>query len=204
MGRTTPGTVRPGGRTARTRERVCAATLEELARHGYTGLTVEGVAERAGVHRTTVYRRWGGPEGLVVDALALTGEDSWAPPDTGSLAGDLRGIAREVVDVYGDPVTGAAPRAFVTATFHSERAREAMQALLVQRYERCEAAVARAVARGELAAGVDAGALVRAVTAPLYLRLFLTGEPVDRALADAAVAAALAAAASGAFGPAAA
>jgi AcrR family transcriptional regulator len=194
-----PGSARPGGRTARTRAAVCAATLEELAAHGYTGLTVENVAERAGVHRTTVYRRWGGPDGLVVDALALTSEDSWAPPDTGSLAGDLRGLAFEVVDVFGDPVAGAAPRAFMTAAFHSERAGAAMRELLAQRHQRSEVAVARAVDRGELPADTDAAALLRAVTAPLYSRLILAGERADRAVAEQSVAAALAAAAGGAF-----
>src|SRR5690242_201393 len=85
-------TVRPGGRTARVATAVRDATLAELTEHGYAGLTVENVAERSGVHKTTIYRRWGGVDGLIVNALDLAAQDSWAPPDTGTLEGDLTGF----------------------------------------------------------------------------------------------------------------
>ncbi|MDT9683792.1 TetR/AcrR family transcriptional regulator C-terminal ligand-binding domain-containing protein [Streptomyces sp. TRM76323] len=194
-----PGTRRPGGRTARTRAAVRDAVLTGLTEHGYPGLTVEYVAERSGVHKTTLYRRWGGVEGLVADALDLAGEDGWAPPDTGTLEGDLRALAREVRDSFADPAAAAAPTAFVAAAFQSERAADALRAFYAERFARCEAVVERAVARGEAPAGTDAGAVVRAVSAPLFLRLFVTREPVDAALADQAAAAAVAAVRAGAF-----
>src|SRR5207248_10505689 len=53
-----PGTLRPGGRTARTRAAVFEATLAELALRGYADLSLDGVAARSGVHKTTIYRRW--------------------------------------------------------------------------------------------------------------------------------------------------
>lgn len=194
-----PGTRRPGGRTARTRAAVRDAVLTGLTEHGYPGLTVEYVAERSGVHKTTLYRRWGGVEGLVADALDLAGEDGWAPPDTGTLEGDLRALAREVRDSFADPAAAAAPTAFVAAAFQSERAADALRAFYAERFARCEAVVERAVARGEAPAGTDAGAVVRAVSAPLFLRLFVTREPVDAALADQVAAAAVAAVRAGAF-----
>ena len=72
-----PGSRRPGGRTARTRTAVRDAVLTGLAEHGYPALTVEYVAEHSGVHKTTLYRRWGGVEGMVADAVdaALAGAD---------------------------------------------------------------------------------------------------------------------------------
>ncbi|MFC7715781.1 TetR/AcrR family transcriptional regulator [Nonomuraea recticatena] len=63
------------------------ATLAELAEHGYQGLTVENVAARSGVHKTTVYRRWTGVEGLIADALELAAEEPWPVPDTGTIEG---------------------------------------------------------------------------------------------------------------------
>ncbi|MEV4944699.1 TetR/AcrR family transcriptional regulator [Streptomyces sp. NPDC053755] len=194
-----PGSRRPGGRTARTRAAVRDAVLTGLAEHGYPALTVEYVAEHSGVHKTTLYRRWGGLEGLVADALDLAGEDAWAPPDTGSLDGDLRALAREVADSFADPATAAAPTAFVAAAFQSERAADALRAFYAERFGRCEVVVDRAVSRGEAPAGTDAGAVVRSVSAPLFLRLFVTREPVDRALADQAARAALTAVTAGAF-----
>ncbi|MEU5471078.1 TetR/AcrR family transcriptional regulator [Streptomyces lydicus] len=199
----TPGTRRPGGRTARTRAAVRDAVLAGLTEHGYPGLTVEYVAEHSGVHKTTLYRRWKDVEGLVVDALDLAGEDSWLPPDTGSLEGDLRALAQEVVASFTDPAVAASGSAMIAAGFQSERAAAALRAYYVERFARCEPFVERALQRGELPApatgGVDAGALVRAVSAPLFFRLFITREPIDDALAGQAVAAALAAARAGVF-----
>ncbi|MFB9391126.1 TetR/AcrR family transcriptional regulator C-terminal ligand-binding domain-containing protein [Streptomyces coeruleoprunus] len=194
-----PGTRRPGGRTARTRAAVRDAVLTGLAEHGYPGLTVEYVAEHSGVHKTTLYRRWGGVEGLVADALDLAGEDTWSPPDTGSLEGDLRALAREVCDAFADAADAAAPTAFIAAAFQSDRAADALRAFYAERFSRCEAVVARAVARGEAPADTDAGAVVRAVSAPLFLRLFVTREPIGTALADQSATAVLAAVRAGAF-----
>lgn len=196
-----PGSRRPGGRTARTRAAVRDAVLTGLAEHGYPALTVEYVAERSGVHKTTLYRRWGGVEGMVADALALAGEDAWAAPDTGSLAGDLRALALEVTDAFADPAQAAAPTAFVGAAFQSERAAESLRDFYTERFRRCEPVVDRAVARGEAPAGTDPGAVVRAVSAPLFLRLFVTREPVDARAADEAARTVLAAVEAGAFVP---
>ncbi|MFF0627743.1 TetR/AcrR family transcriptional regulator C-terminal ligand-binding domain-containing protein [Streptomyces sp. NPDC004296] len=199
----TPGAQRPGGRTARTRAAVRDAVLTGLTELGYPGLTVEYVAEHSGVHKTTLYRRWGDVEGLLADALDLAGEDSWLPPDTGSLEGDLRALAHEVVASFAEPAAAASGSAMIAAGFQSERAAVALRAYYAERFARCGALVERAVHRGELPAdpdaAVDAGALVRAVSAPLFFRLFITREPIDEALADQAAAATLAAARAGAF-----
>ncbi len=194
-----PGTRRPGGRTARTRAAVRDAVLSGLADHGYPGLTVEYVADHSGVHKTTLYRRWGGLEGMVADALDLAGEDTWTPPDTGSLEGDLRALAREVVDSFSDEASAAAPTAFIAAAFQSERAAQALHSFYAERFSRCEAVVKRAVERGEATADTDAAALVRAVSAPLLFRVFITREPIDTALADQSAAAAFAATRAGVF-----
>ncbi|WP_063735894.1 TetR/AcrR family transcriptional regulator [Streptomyces sp. RTd22] len=198
----TPGTVRPGGRTARTRAAVRDAVLTGLAEHGYPGLTVEYVAEHSGVHKTTVYRRWGSVEGLVADALQLAGEDSWTPPDTGSLEGDLRTLAREVTETFGDAPAAAAPTAFVAAAFQSRRAAEALHDFYAERFARCESVVTRAVERGEAPVGTDAAAVVRAVSAPLFFRVLITREPIGTPLADQSAAAVAAAVRAGAYLPA--
>src|SRR5690242_17540761 len=83
---------RPGGRTARIRAQVLDAVLAELGEHGYDGLTMDAVAARADVHRTTVYRRWGDVGGLLADVLDAAGDDDWQPPDTGSLEADLAAL----------------------------------------------------------------------------------------------------------------
>jgi AcrR family transcriptional regulator len=68
---------------------VLDAALDLLAEHGYAGLTMEAVAARAGVAKTTVYRRWAGKDEVLIDALNLVkGGSSELPGD--SVAGDLK------------------------------------------------------------------------------------------------------------------
>jgi AcrR family transcriptional regulator len=180
---------RPGGRTARNRAAVRDATNAELAEHGYAGLTVEAVAARSGVHRTTVYRRWGGVDGLIVDALALADEDDWQPPDTGSLDVDLRELAREVLATFADPATAAAPTAFVAAAFQSPRTATALHDFYAERHRRSAVLVTRAIVRGEVPEGTDAVAVVTAAVAPIYYRVLLAGEAPTAELADQSAAA---------------
>jgi AcrR family transcriptional regulator len=197
--RPVPGTVRPGGRSARVRAAVVDAVLAELTAGGYDGLTVEAVAARSGVHKATLYRRWGGVDGLVAEALARSAELPWAIPDTGSLAGDLRGVTREVLVGFTDPASGTTATALITAALRSTRGARALADFFASRLAEAATVVTRAVDRGELSTRVDAMEVVRTATAPLYYRLFLTGEPVDEAAADRAAAAAETAARAGAF-----
>ncbi len=192
-------TSRPGGRTARNRAAVRDATNAELAERGYAGLTVEAVAVRAGVHKTTLYRRWGGVEGLIVDALALADEDDWQPPDTGSFDRDLLELTREVLATFADPTTAAAPTAFVAAAFQSPRAAAALHHFYTERHRRSTVVVTRAVARGEVPAGTDAVAVVTAAVAPVYYRVLLTGEPPAVELAERSAAAVAHAARAGVY-----
>ncbi|MFI7610690.1 TetR/AcrR family transcriptional regulator [Nonomuraea terrae] len=188
---------RPGGRSARVRDAVRQATLAELAEHGYTGLTVENVAERSGVHKTTVYRRWGGVEGLISDALELAGEEPWPIPDTGSIEGDLRGIVRLVRNGFDDPELGPVSSAFVAAAIQDPAAARALHDFFAARHEQSAEVVRRAIERGELPDVVDPSEVIRVAVAPVYYRLFVAHEPVSEHDADRAVAAALAAARAG-------
>ncbi|WP_329085834.1 TetR/AcrR family transcriptional regulator [Streptosporangium sp. NBC_01469] len=198
---TRSGTVRPGGRTARVREVVREATLAELAEKGYDRMTVEGVALRSGVHKTTVYRRWGSVEGLAADALDLAGAEPWPVPDTGTIEGDLRELTRLVLAGFADPETGPVSTAFIRASARDPVVAKALHAFFAARHEQSAVLVTRAVERGELPEDVDAADLVRTAVAPLYYRLFVSGEPVDEKVADRAAAAALAAARAGVFRP---
>jgi len=96
---TTPrvGEQRPGGRAARVRADVLQAAAELLTEVGYDNMSVEDVATRAGVHKTTVYRRWPTKAALTADAAALHSADAVPIPDTGTVVGDLKVLAREVV-----------------------------------------------------------------------------------------------------------
>jgi AcrR family transcriptional regulator len=177
---------RPGGRTERTRIAVLQATLDELAERGYAALTVEAVADRAGIHKTTLYRRWRNAEGLVAAALLLGTEQEWQAPDTGTLEGDLASLTNELVHWFADPAVSALPTASVSAAFQSEQAADALRTFYADRHERCAGIVGRAIARGEAPSGTDPIEVVRAACAPIFYRLFISRELVTTAVAIAA------------------
>ncbi|MFD7153130.1 TetR/AcrR family transcriptional regulator [Kribbella sp. NPDC059898] len=173
---------RPGGRTARVRSEVLAAVEAELAEHGYDGLTIDAVAVRSGVHRTTLYRRWKTVPGLLVDLLEAGADDAWEPADTGSLEGDLIAVNREVHAALtaGPSVT----QAVIAASFRTPEAAEALTRFWDDRYARTALLVARAVDRGELPRTVDAHQVLLTATGPVYHQLVLLRQPMSRAQAD--------------------
>jgi AcrR family transcriptional regulator len=193
------GSVRPGGRTARTRAGVLAATLNELARTGYDRLTLDTVAAHAGVHKTTVYRRWSTKELLVADALQTLAESRVDIPDTGDFDRDLRLLARSVVDTITTPEGAGTVRAMVSGAQHSEVVRGIVVAFWADRTEQAGLIVRRALDRGELPQGTCPRLVIRHLGAPLYHQLLVTLDPLTTASADFAAAAAAAAAHAGAF-----
>ncbi|WP_121745325.1 TetR/AcrR family transcriptional regulator [Streptomyces sp. E2N166] len=194
-----PGTVRPGGRTARVRSAVLRAAGDALAEHGLAGLDLADVARRAEVGRTTVYRRWGTPANLVADLLTDMAEQSLPRTETGTLLGDLRANARLVRRTLADPRQGALFRAMIAAATCDEQAAAALHRFYDVRVTEWEPCARQAVERGELPEGTDTREVVRAVSAPLYYRLLTTDEPLDEATADRAAEAAAAAARAGVF-----
>lgn len=189
---------RPGGRTARVRAQVLDAVRAELAERGHEGLTMEGVATRAGVHRATVYRRWRDVGGLLVDVIDAAGELDWQPPDTGSLRGDLTALNQEIQESL--VLQPSFALALMAASFHSEQAALAQTRLWQDRYAQCEILVERAIGRGELPAGpTDARSLLVAATAPVYHQLVLMRADPDPRLPERAARVAVLAAAAGAF-----
>jgi AcrR family transcriptional regulator len=188
---------RPGGRTARVRADVHAALEQELAANGYDNLTIEAVAAASGVHRTTIYRRWGSVAGLLVDLLAAGADDSWEPADTGSLESDLIRLNREVRDAFVQQPSLTA--AVVAASFRTAEAADALTGFWQDRYARSAIVVTRAIDRGEIPPETDAQRLLMASTAPVYHQLVLLRQPMTRAASDRAAKDAAAAAKAGIY-----
>jgi AcrR family transcriptional regulator len=190
----------PVGRGAKVRTAVHAAMLAELVEKGYAALTVEGVAQRAGVHKTTVYRRWKDLEALLVDALSEHIAVDVPIPDSGSIEGDLRALARALVTSYTSATGQAAVlAAMFTGAAHLPEVVVARRLVFEERFRLAGPVVTRAVERGELPAGTDPAELLKTLIAPIYFRLLMTGEPVDETTADQAVRITLAAARAGAL-----
>ncbi|MES5819521.1 TetR/AcrR family transcriptional regulator [Streptomyces sp. RG80] len=194
-----PGTLRPGGRTARVRAAVLRAAGDVLAERGFAHLDLADVARRAEVGKTTVYRRWGSVTGLVADLLADMAEQSLPREETGSALGDLTANARLVQRTLADPRQGALFRAVIAAATCDDRTAEALRRFYDIRVAEWAPCVQLGVERGELPPGTDPAEVIRAVSAPLYYALLTTGTPPAPEAADRAARAAFTAAAAGAY-----
>lgn len=161
-----PGTVRPGGRTARVRAAVLRAAGDVLAEQGFDRLDLAEVARRAEVGKTTVYRRWGTVTALVADLLADMAEQSLPRTRTGSVRDDLRANALLVQRTLADPRQGALFRAVIAAAACDPRTAEALRHFYAVRVAEWAPCVSEGVARGELPPGTDPATVVRAVSAP--------------------------------------
>jgi AcrR family transcriptional regulator len=178
------GARRPGGRSARIRDAVLAATAEVLAEAGYDGLSIEAVAARAGVHKTTVYRRWPTKAELIAETTRERSQQYVPVPDTGSLAGDLTALARAVVGNIGSEIGTNMTRTLVAASSTSREVAEVTAAFWAERLDLTAGIIDRAIERGELPARSDAHLILETLIGPLYVRLLLTGEPIDASFAD--------------------
>ncbi|NKQ51373.1 TetR/AcrR family transcriptional regulator [Amycolatopsis sp. K13G38] len=194
-----PGTVRPGGRTARVRAAVLEAAGDVLAEQGFAHLDLAEVARRAEVGKTTLYRRWGTVTALVTDLLEDMAEQSVPRTETGALLGDLTANARLVRRTLTDARQGPLFKAVIAAATCDERTAAALRRFYEVRIEEWEPCARQAVERGEIPAGTDTREVIRAVSAPLYYRFLLDGGLLDDEAAVRAAGAACAAAKAGAF-----
>jgi AcrR family transcriptional regulator len=175
---------RPGGRSARVLAAVQAATLDELAAAGYADLTIEAVAERAGVHRTTIYRRWPDKRSLVLAALLDYANDQLSIPDTADLRCDLHLLGQAIDSDLSRPQAHALLYTLVADRPGSSELSDVRTQLWADRLHQAEAIPRRAVERGELPAGTDPAAVIDMLVGPIYLRRFIQGRPMTAAEID--------------------
>ncbi|NEY33783.1 TetR family transcriptional regulator [Streptomyces sp. PRKS01-65] len=166
-------------RGERMRQAVLAATVELLSSQGLAGATVAAVARSAGVHETSVYRRWKTRENLILDALTTELDSALPIPDTGRVREDLLGFFTTLARLLGTAQGRALLRLSVERDDTLDDRRGPYWS---DRLERAGVMVRRGVERGELAADADPGLLIEAVSGPLFVRVLLSGAPLDEAL----------------------
>jgi len=179
----------PAGRPRDPRidEDVLDAVVEALREDGWAGLSVEGVARRAGVSRPAIYRRWRSLGHLVVDAVArrLIPDPI---PDTGDLRADLVAGLGEIVETLADPPFREAVRGILASFAADPDVRERwLETVLLPRRASTARAVRAGVERGELRADLDVEQVLDALAGPLYYRGLFAHGPLDRAFVEATV-----------------
>lgn len=183
---------RPGGRSERVRSAVLAAAREQILANGWEQFSHRDTAQRAGVDPATVYRRWPTRPRLAVDALLELASETVPCPDTGSVASDLEAFLNSVHDILSEPRMLRFFHALsIAAASEDTELRETVAAFWDSRFDGAAVMVERAIERGELPIRTDPRPLIESLVAPLYFRVLVSAEPLDRSLIEGAVAAAL-------------
>lgn len=183
----TENAARPGRRPSEKAKRaIVDATLELLAEGSVSALTVEGIAARAGVGKTTIYRRWSSKLPLVVEAIKALPELKL--PETGTLRGDLRQILLGLVTILRSSPLGPVLLHVASESRSNPELGDAIGEHIGMRRAPLLEVTRRGLDRGELPAGTDPDMFTEMVTGPIVNRLLFSNSPVDGRFIDGVIA----------------
>jgi AcrR family transcriptional regulator len=168
---------RPGGRTADVTARVHQAITDLLVEGGMEACTFTAVAERAGIERSTLYRRFPDRWDAIIETWMERARMDVMPDLGASFAEDLASVLRKLVEVLGSRLGPALLR--VAAELRARHDTDYSRAYFDARMAQLEPMFKAAIARGELPADVDREALFTAAAGPIYFRMFIAGRPID-------------------------
>ncbi|MER6035124.1 MULTISPECIES: TetR/AcrR family transcriptional regulator [unclassified Streptomyces] len=159
-------------------EAIRAAVFEELAAVGYARMSIEGIARRAGVGKTAVYRRWRSKLHLVLDVVSALAVLGLPVPDTGSLEGDLRLLYGITSRALRHPVASQIIPDLQAEAARSPEIAEALQKAVRDGQDSVASKiVAAAEQRGEVRSGVDTDLALDLISGPLYWRSVVIRSP---------------------------
>src|SRR3954470_5200493 len=171
-------------REARADRAIVTATLELMAERGIRDLRMDDVADRAGVGKATIYRRYRSKDGLVSGAVAALVSEI-AIPDSGSARTDLLVLMTQAVKLYsGSLAAGLIPAVLEEASRNPELASTVRERFLARRRAALSAVLQRGVQRGDLRRGLDLELALDVLGGAIFYRLLVTGEPIDDRLAE--------------------
>jgi AcrR family transcriptional regulator len=172
------------GRGAATEQAILQATRELLVEGGVHHLTVEGVAARSGVAKTTIYRRYRDKDDLAL-SVVLDMVEQVILPELGDTRAELVQFVSAAVDQLGSTLMGRVMQGLVSDLATDPDLASAFQERVVSvRDAEVSRLIARGIERGDLAADTDEVTAHELLIAPLYYRLLLSGDPLDHAFAE--------------------
>lgn len=169
----------PRPRSRQAEAAILEATIALLGEVGFSGLTIDGIAARAGVGKATIYRHWSSKAVVAVEAFR-----AFVPPlddpDTGSFADDVRSVLFQMVDgLSNSPLASILP-SLVEAAERDPELERLFKEFGTTRRAVLRGIFARAVTRGELRDGVDPEVAIDVLVGPIFTRRLITRAPVTR------------------------
>ena len=165
-------------RSEAARRRLLDAALEIVATDGVAAVTADAVVRRSGVAKTTLYRHFGSTDGLVFAAVADS-VTAHAPPDTGTLRGDLEAIHRRYLGVASSRQSRELFAWMVAKSIESAENRELFRRARVQPRGPTTVALQRAIARGEVDADIDVDMAMHIIQGPLISQRIVDNSDVS-------------------------
>ncbi|MFN8123229.1 MAG: TetR/AcrR family transcriptional regulator [Thermoleophilia bacterium] len=165
-------------RVARSRSAVLDATGQLLCEEGFPGVTIEAVAARSGVAKTTIYRHWPTRAELLAAAFHHMSCDM-PRADTGDVRDDLVALISGLAEQLRTERWAGALPSLAAEALHDPAFAELHSAFVAERRQKVLDVIRRGVERGQLPADTDAGLLGTMVAGPLFFRALVTLEPLD-------------------------
>jgi AcrR family transcriptional regulator len=180
----------PTRRSQRSRQAILTATTDLVGEVGYTKLTVEAIAARAGVGKQTIYRWWPDKGAVLLDAyLTLVGADQDLTfPNSGDLEADLRLVLGSVVDSLADAGFEQRCRALLAAIQDDPKLAAALLDRLLRPWLTATKRRLRAAQQAGQIGNVDLEVAAELLYGPVYYRWLLRTGPISRQYVDAVVA----------------
>lgn len=157
--------------------------FEEWARVGYSALSLDAVARKAGVGKAALYRRWRSKADMASDLVKQLSAAAIAfaePSDHGSLEADLYATLLVARRLMRHPLVRRILPDLYAALPREPALAAAMRPGEMMREKKVKAVIDRAIGRGELPAKVDRRGATDALIGPLYWRIVVLGERCDR------------------------
>ena len=166
-------------RSEATKKAILTASYELLLDNGFKNVTIEGIAERAGVSKATIYKWWSNKAAVVLDGYFAATESLLQVPDTGSVKEDLFIQVNNLAAFITSPKGKVITELIAEGQFDNNVAKEYQKRYFTPRRLIVKHILERGLDRGELIQDLNIELSIDLIFAPVFYRLLITGETID-------------------------
>lgn len=172
-------------RSAEADRAILAAATDLFCDHGLDGLSVEAIAERAGVSKATIYRRYASKTDIVTAAMDLAAEEKPPIRDTGDLRADLVALLRTLAKALRSTEVGRALPMLIAEKQRNRELAEAHERFVALRRAASKAVLQRGVESGAIDPDADLDVMIDMLVGPVFYRCYHSGTPLgERAIGE--------------------
>lgn len=173
-------------RIEHTRKIVLGAAIEVVAERGFRGATIDAIAQRCGVARSTIYRHWPDRMDMLLEAVT-TRVGTMEDLASGDLREDLVSLVMHLGTLLGSEPVGSVAAALVLESRSDPKLDELRRRFVAERRQAASRIIETGIARGEIVSGVAPETLAEELGSPVFFNTLIMHTPIDRSWAEAHV-----------------